>query len=113
MAGRMSGAAPSDRSRLILSVLYAAWVFVFVYAFIAYDRAPHEGAGFPDGLNKIAVYLGWQGVAAMLALAVFGLGRGWPKRSGVRRLSAIPLGIAGLHAIVVTGVIFWAGGLGI
>ncbi|MBT8418548.1 MAG: hypothetical protein KJO42_14005 [Silicimonas sp.] len=101
----------SDARRLLLAVLYAAWVMVFVYAFFAYARAPYEGAGFPDGLNKPAVYLGWQGIAGMLAIAVFGVGWGWPKGSAVRGLAVVPLVIAGLHLLAIAVVIFWAEGL--
>ena len=99
----------SDGRRLLLMALYAAWVFVFAYAFVAYARAPYEGAGFADGLNKPAVYLGWQGVAGMLALGVFGVGLGWPKGSGVRRLASVPLLLAVLHIVAVVGVTIWAG----
>lgn len=101
----------SDGRRFLLMAVYAAWVMVFVYAFVAYDRAPYEGAGFPDGLNKPAVYLGWQGVAGMLAIAVFGIGLGWPKRTAVRGLTAVPLIVALLHLLAIGGVAFWAGGL--
>lgn len=98
----------SDVRRLVLAVLYAAWVLVFAYAFIAYARAPYEGAGFPDGLNKPAVYLGWQGIAGMLAIAVFGVGWGWPKGSAVRNLAAVPLVIAVLHLLAIGAVFLWA-----
>ena len=101
----------SDPRRLLLVTLYAAWVIVFAYSFVAYSRAPYEGAGFPDGLNKPAVYLGWQGWAGMLAMAVFGIGRVWPKGSAVRGLTVLPLGIALLHLLGLAGVVIWAGGL--
>ena len=99
---------PSDNWRLILMVLYAAWVIVFAYAFIAYAQAPYEGTGFPDGLNKPAVFLGWQGIAGILAFAVFGVSRVWPRGASVRTLGNIPLIIAALLAALVVGSIFWA-----
>lgn len=100
----------SDARRLLLMLVYAAWVIVFVYAFIAYDQAPHEGPGFPDGLNKPAVYLGWQGIAGMLAIAIFGVGFTWPKGSPVRKLTALPLIVALLHLLAIAGVVLWADG---
>lgn len=100
----------SDARRLLLMVMYAAWVIIFVYAFVAYVRAPYEGPGFPDGLNKPAVYLGWQGMAGMLAVAVFGVGFGWPRGSAVRKLTALPLVVALLHLLAISGVLLWAGG---
>ena len=100
----------TDGRRFLLMVVYATWVMVFAYAFIAYARAPYEGPGFPDGLNKPAVYLGWQGIAGMLALAVYGIGLRWPKGSAVRGLSVLPLVIAVVHLLAIGAVFFWAGG---
>ena len=102
---------PSDSLRLVLTVLSALWLIVFIYAFVAYARAPYEGAGFPDGLNKPAVFLGWQGTAALLALAVFGVGRRWPAGSAVRRLSWVPLIAALGIAAMISGVLAWFGQL--
>lgn len=101
----------SDGRRFLLMAVYAAWVIVFVYAFVAYAQAPYEGAGFPDGMNKPAVYLGWQGLAGMLALAVYGIGLGWPKGSAVRSLAALPLIVAMLHLLAIGAVILWADGI--
>lgn len=98
----------SDTRRFVLTALYAAWVIVFGYAFVAYSQAPYEGAGFPDGLNKPAVYLGWQGVAGMIAVAVFGLGLAWPRGSGVRRIASVPLILALLHLALIGAVMVWA-----
>lgn len=102
---------PSDGLRFLFIALYAAWVMVFAYSFVAYARAPYEGAGFPDGLNKPAVFLGWQGIAAMLALAVFGVSRGWPKGCAERGLGWVPLGFALVLAALVGAFIVWAGGV--
>ena len=97
----------TDARRLLLMVIYAVWAMCFAYAFVAYARAPYEGAGFPDGLNKPAVYLGWQGIAGMLSIAVFALGRAWPKGSAVRSLTIVPLGLAVLHILMIGGVLVW------
>ena len=102
---------PSDKQRLLLTGLFALWAVVFLYAFVAYARAPYEGAGYPDGLNKPAVYLGWQGIAGMLALAIFGVGRRWPKGNGVRGLSAVPIILAILQGIAILGILWWADAL--
>ncbi|RZV98575.1 MAG: hypothetical protein EX266_17105, partial [Rhodobacteraceae bacterium] len=98
---------PSDTARLVLTALWAAWLMAFLYAFVAYARAPYEGAGFPDGLNKPAVFLGWQGIAALFALAVFGTSRAWPKGSAVRRAGATPLVIGILLGLAILGVLAW------
>lgn len=101
----------SDGRRFLLMAIYATWVFVFAYAFVAYARAPYAGAGLPDGLNRPAVYLGWQGIAGMLALAVYGIGLGWPKGSTVRALAAVPLVMALLHLLAIGAMILWADGI--
>jgi hypothetical protein len=37
---------------------------------------------------------GWQGVVAMIAVAIFGTGYTLPKENGIRRVSAVPMGMA-------------------
>ncbi len=99
---------PSDSVRFVFTALYAGWVIVFAYAFVAYVRAPYEGAGFPDGLNKPAVFLGWQGIAGVLAFAVFGVSRLWPRGASARTLGAVPLIVAVVLAAGVVGFVVWA-----
>ena len=106
----MSG-APGDTRRFWLTAFYAGWVAVFAWSFVAYARAPYEGRGFPDGLMKPAVFLGWQGVAGCLAVAVFGISRAWPKGSPVRGMALVPLAVAGLIAAGTAGLLWWAGAL--
>lgn len=89
----------TDGRRFLLTAVYAAWAMVFVYAFVAYARAPHDAT----------VYLGWQGVAGMLAVAVFGIGLGWPRGTSVRGVTAVPLIVALLHLLAIAGVTIWAG----
>lgn len=98
---------PSDTKRFLLIALGAIWLMAFVYAFVAYATAPYEAAGFPDGLNKPAVYLGWQGIAGIAAVAIYGVGLAWERGSGARRLSRLPIILAFLQAMGVLGVLFW------
>ncbi len=85
---------PSDGRRMALTVGFAAWVLAFFYSFFAGMEA---GAGF-------RIYAGWQAIAGVVAVAVFGLGRAWPQASAVRRMSAFPLGVAALQALVLAGL---------
>ena len=101
----------SDGRRLLLHVLFSAWVFVFGYAFVAPFRAGGDPTLVSAGLDRSAVYLGWQAIAGMVAIAVFGLGRSWPRGSSVRRLTVLPLIIAVLHVAVIGGMMLWSGGL--
>lgn len=100
---------PADTTRLWLMVFLAAWAVAFVYAFAAFFGTAPTGDGFTRGLNRVVAYLGWQGVAGMLALAAFGVGRRWPRGAPVRRLSAVPLAIALVHVVAIAGIVLWAG----
>ena len=83
----VTSGGPGDQQRLVLTILYAFWVIVFAYSFVAYSFAPQEGPGFPDGLYKPMAFLGWQGLAGVFAIAVFGVSRAWPRGSSVRNIS--------------------------
>ncbi len=98
---------PGDSNRLFLTVLFAAWVFAFCYAFFSFTTQTPTGDGFTRGMNRITTYLGWQGVAGMLGLAIFAVGRSWPKRSTVRVMSIVPIGLALLHVAAIIGIILW------
>ncbi len=98
----------TDGRRFLWTALFAAWVLAFAYAFISYWTTAPEGGSFLRGANRIVTYLGWQGAAGMLAVAIFGVGRAWPKGVGARRLSAVPLVLALLHVAAIMGIIAWA-----
>ena len=98
----------TDGRRLLLTVLMAVWVLVFGYAFVAFWTTAPTGDGFGRGLNRVVTYLGWQGIAGMLAVAIWGVGRSWPKGAGARRLSAVPLALALLHAVAIAAIVAWA-----
>lgn len=85
---------PSDGRRFLLIVLGAVWLMAFVYAFVASSNTHFEWAPL--------VYLGWQGIAGMVALALFGIGSAWEQGSAVRRLSRFPVILALLHLVVIS-----------
>ena len=97
-----------DARRLWLMILGAAWALAWAGSFVAFWAVEPTGEGFVRGMNRVMAFLGWQGVAGMLALALWGVARGWPKRSPVRRWSAVPLGLALLLVAGILGVILWA-----
>lgn len=66
------------------------------------------GDGFTRGLNRVMHFLGWQAIAACLALAAFGVGRAWPAASGPRRVSIWPLRLALLLLVLLVGFYVWA-----
>lgn len=99
---------PDDTRRLLLTALFAIWVLAYGYSFVAFATTEPDGDGFTRGTNRIAQFLGWQGMAGLLAIAVFGVSRAWPQGSGVRRLATAPLLLALLLVAVIAGVIVWA-----
>lgn len=80
--------------RFLLTLLAACWLMAFVYSFVAVGIAARSATGLSATATVFGTFLGWQGVAGLFALACFGVSRGWPKGSGVRRLGTLPLGFA-------------------
>lgn len=98
----------SDARRFWVTLLFALWALAFGYAFVAFLTTAPTGEGFVRGSNRVLAYLGWQGIAATLALGLWGAARGWPRGTSARRLSAVPLLLALLHVAAILGVIAWA-----
>ena len=95
--------SPSDGVRLLMTVLIAAWVAAFAFGFFAHEAIPSDPTA-----ESPNVFLGWQAVAGVIAIAVFGVSRKWPKGAAVRELGAFPLIVAVLVALGTLGVAFWA-----
>jgi len=80
-----------DERRLWFMVIGAAWVVAFTLSLVVSLPTDVDRKGFsPD----MPAFLGWQGIAALLAFALWAVGRVWPQGSNVRRLSAAPLWLA-------------------
>ena len=92
----------------MLTVLFAAWFIAFGYSFVAFIMTEATGSGFTRGSNRVLQFLGWQGVAGVLSVAIFGVSRHWQRGSGVRVLGVAPLGLALCLVIAIFGVIAWA-----
>ena len=99
--------ARDDARTFMLMVLLAFWAAAWGYSLV-----PLFSAGTGDdqtgGLVRLRGFLGWQGIAGMFALALWGVGRGFPKRSGVRRISLVPLGMALALLLALIGTVIWA-----
>lgn len=96
---------PDDGARLWLTVLFAAWVMAFVFAFYAYAVTSTH----PNSAPRTMAFLGWQGVAGIIAVGIFGISRQWPTGAAVRKLGAVPLILAALLALGILGMVFWTG----
>lgn len=94
--------------RILLLALLSLWLFIWGYSFAALILTEPVGTGFLAGFNRVTTFLGWQLFAALPALAAWGVGRKWPKGSGVRIVSRIPVQLALGLAAIGTGLILWA-----
>lgn len=104
----MPGDENSQSRMFLLMVMFALWLGASAYSVVFLIDTDPAGDGFTRGLNRITGFLGWQGVAGMLAFAVWGVGLGFPKGSGIRRTSAVPLGIALALILLIIGIVIWA-----
>ncbi len=99
--------APADDTRrLALMALLALWVAAWGLSVMQLLAEP-TGDGFTRGMNRMSGFLGWQGVAGMIALSLWGVGRGFAKPSGIRRVSAVPLGLTLVLLLALAGAAIW------
>ena len=100
---------PGDGARLVLTLLFSVWIMAFAYAFYAYvSTAADPSDEHWHGWQRIEAFLGWQGVAGIIAFAVFAVSRKWPHGAAVRRVGAVPLSLAALLVAAILAVVFWA-----
>lgn len=99
---------PTDGTRLLLTALLALWAMSFGYSFAVFALIESTGDGFTKGVNRVTQFLGWQGVAGIFAIAIFGVSRKWSRGAAVRRLGVVPLALAALLVAGILGVIAWA-----
>ncbi len=91
----------------VLAGILALWVLAFGWSIMgSWGMAP-TGDGFTRGANRVMNFLGWQAIATCLALAAFGVGRAWPKGSGSRVVSRVPLWLTAALAVAVLGYVGW------
>lgn len=89
-------------------MLFVLWAAAFAWSFIGFAITEGTGDGFARGLNRVSLFIGWQFVAAVLAVLVRGFGTGLEEGSLLRRASWVPIGLAGLLILAVAGLIVWA-----
>ena len=99
---------PGDRPKLLVVLLVSVWALVWGGSFLAFALAEPTGEGFVKGLNRVGLFLGWQAVAALLAIGAWGVSRRWPKGSAVRRLAALPFFLAMALVVGLIVLVVWA-----
>ena len=90
-----------ERRLWILMGLLALWLAAYGYSIVVLLGADQPADSAVQGLSRWAGFLGWQGVAGITAMAIWGVGRGLTKRTGIRRISSVPLGMALALVILV------------
>lgn len=92
---------PGDGVRLLLTVLCAGWLASFVFSFVAH------GVAFDADDAARTAFLGWQAIAGLLAVAIFGVSRNWPQQASVRRIALVPLALSLLIVAGLTATYLW------
>lgn len=91
-----------------ITVLLGIWAGLYVASFLGAASTVPTGDGFVRGVNRLGVFLQFQGAAAVLALVLWrmarGLSRGWQ-----RWLARVPLLLALGLLLLIAGVIVSAG----
>jgi hypothetical protein len=83
----------------------ALWAASWAMSFYAYATNAPTGDGFVRGLNRVTAFLGWQLAAAVPAFAAWILGRDWPRGTGVRIVSRMPIQLALALAVALGGIL--------
>ncbi len=98
---------PGDGARLALTALLAAWAMAYGYSL--FELPPLEVVrGTEDGgpdFGSALHFLGWQGIAGVLAVAVYGVSRLWPRGAAARQLGSLPLWLAFLLIAVMAALV--------
>ncbi len=92
-------------AKLLLRIAFLLWALAFAASFAVVLLVPATGDGFTRGLNRVMGFLGWQAVAAVLALAVWTIGNRLARGSPGRRLSRVPAALAGVLAAGIVALV--------
>ena len=92
-----------DTKILLLISLLALWFAAWGYSLSFFLSAVDAVDGSAQRENRVVGFLGWQGIAGIIAFACFAVGRSFAKGSGSRRISAVPLGMALMVVFLLIG----------
>lgn len=101
---------PGDGARLLLTVLLAAWVMAYAYSVFEISATGDITKLLDlDLQHQPSLYfLGWQGIAGIIAVGIYGVSRLWPRGAAARQIGNVPLLlaivlVAALSAVLVFG----------
>jgi hypothetical protein len=93
------------RNRLVILTL-GIWTALFALSFVLLFTLEPTGDGFVRGLNRVAAFLIWQGVAFIAAVIALLAGRGISSDTpGARWFSRIPVIVQSLMLLALIGLI--------
>ncbi len=106
-AGMVAMNGPGDGARLLLTALLAGWALAYGYSLFALPEfmRPREAFDMRLDLGPALHFLGWQGVAGVMAVAVYGVSRLWPRGAAARQLGNLPLALAFLLLAVIAALV--------
>ncbi len=90
---------------MVLMGLLAVWMAAYGYS-LSWLFSPDPAA---TGLARFSGFFSWQAVAGTVAFACWGVGWSFPKDSGIRRVSRMPMGLALALLLVLAGLALFAG----
>jgi len=92
----------------LLRFALLVWALAFAASFAVFVLVPATGDSFTRGLNRVMGFLGWQAVAAVLAVAVWTIGNRLDRGGMGRRISRVPAALAGLLAAGIVALFGYA-----
>lgn len=92
----------------LFKILLMVWAAAFAWSFISFSTAAPTGDGFTRGLNRVTGFLGWQGLATILAVAVWITGRGANLTGLQKWISRTPALMALALVLAVLSLVLWS-----
>lgn len=86
----------------------ALWALAYGASLWALFWTEPNGDGFTRGLNRVAGFMGWQLLAAFLAVVAWAAGRRAEVTTPIRWLSRVPTFLAAALGVFIAGVIVMA-----
>lgn len=94
---------------MFLMTLLAMWGAAYAFSIWFLLITPAESSGLTGGLSRLSGFVGWQAIAGLIGFAAWGIGWSFPKGSGVRKISGLPLILAAALVIVGIGMVVFGG----
>lgn len=93
-----------ENKTILWSVL---WLLCFSMAFLHTYMTDPTGDGFTKGMNRVAIFFGWQLAAVITAIVAVVVSRGLSKLESatLRRIGIVPVSVMGLGVMIIAGYI--------